>query len=386
MIAFIFWFLTILTIYIYAGYPLTIYLLSKAKQQTQIAQDNQAEPPISVIIPAYNESLVIEKKIRNILEIDYPQDKLEIWVMSDGSTDGTDEIVKGFEAQGVRLFRQEPRMGKTAGLGKVVPLCSNKIVIFTDANSMYDKDAIRLLTRHFQNPKVGLVCGELQFLNEKDGTVAGESLYWKYEYFLKRCESRMGELLVVNGSIYAIRKKLFEAMPSFIADDFGTPMIIGSKGYRLLYEPKAKTYEYAAHKLTEEFKTKTRIITRGFFGTKTLWKHIFLKSSLLRRFEFCFHKFLRWQVGLYQILLFILNLLLMNNGIIYPLFFAGQIIFYLTAIIGYYYRKNGHKPPLRIIMLPTYFCEVNAAALVAFGRLIKNKPQATWTSAGTTRR
>lgn len=386
IIEILFWAFICLLLYLYFGYPLTLLFLGVFKCKQNVETDREYYPAVSLIIPAFNEEKVLKKKIENVLQLDYPSEKLEIWIMSDGSTDSTDEIARQYVSERIHFFRQEPRQGKTAGLSKVVPKCKHDIVVFTDANSMYEPQAIQRLVEPFQNSKIGLVCGKLTYINSSDGTAFREGLYWRYEDFLKRHESQLGQLLVVNGSIYAIRRNLFEPLPSFIADDFGNPMIIGSTGHNLVYVPGAQVFEHAASSTQEEFRTKMRIITRGLFGTFILRKKI-LQSPFIRLFEFTFHKYLRWHVPFILLFLLLSNLLLYNHrSPLYIWMLLLQLIFYILAFLGF---LNRHKPEgflKKCILIPYYFCEVNVAAFLAFIRFLRNKPQATWESARSTRK
>ncbi len=382
----LFWFLLALLFYLYFGYPLTLFLLSFFKKDVCSWNQGEYYPTVSLIIPAFNEEKVLEKKILNVLKLDYPPEKLEVWIMSDGSTDKTDSIAEKYVSDRIHLYRQEPRQGKTAGLNKVVSRCKHDIIVFTDANSMYKVNSLKYLTAPFQDSQIGLVCGKLTYLNIKDGTECREGLYWKYEDMLKRLESKLGQVLVVNGSIYAIRKELFEPFPSFIADDFGNPMIIGSSGCKLVYEPRAQVFEHAAASTGEEFRTKKRIITRGLFGTLVL-RHRILQSPFLRIFEFLFHKLLRWHVPFVLFLLLVMNLpLFLHRFPLYCLTFLFQLVFYSLAFLGFLFRNKEENILKKAIMVPYYFCEVNAAAFMAFGRFFRNKPQATWESARSTRK
>ncbi len=381
-----FWLLFFFIIYIYIGYPLTIFILSKIYkiEIKDIYKSEEEYPEVSLIIPAYNEEVVIEKKIKNVLSLDYPKEKLEVWVMSDGSTDRTDEIVKNYANKGIKLFRQEPRAGKVNGLNKVVKLAKGEIIVFTDANSMYEKDAIKKLVKYFKDEKIGLVCGRLRYLTER-GKILGETFYWKLEDFLKRCESNLGELLVVNGSIYAVRKDLYLEIPGYLADDFIIPMNVGYNRKKAIYEPLAITSEFVAQNIMDEFKTKVRIITRGLHGTKFFIFKI-MRSSPLRFFEFLFHKFFRWIAPIFLMLFFFLNIYLFPVANIYKLIFTLQIFFYFMALIGYLWLKYIGKNCPKIFLIPFYFVEMNFAAIIGILKFLKGEKFATWDIAQSTRK
>lgn len=363
----------------YFGYPavLTVLAALAGKPYKKMA----IEPDVSLIIPAHNEDKVIAAKIKNALSLDYPADKFEILLILDGCTDRTKEIASNFEDQRLKIIEQVPRKGKMAALNHAVPLAKGEIVIFTDANSLYEKDALRKLSRNFIDKGIGCVCGELKYRNESL-VGEGESLYWKYEKFIKTRESMLWSLLVVNGSIYAIRKKLFEPVEETLADDFVVPMVIARKGLGLVYEPEAVTSEKTSANTRESLIQKSRIIAQGLKASIAIAPIIF-SSGPLRIFQFLFHKFIRWMVPILMVVIFITNLFILGSAF-YRVVFMCQALFYFSATIGYFLEEKHVK--IGILKVPLYFCIVNLASAIGLLKFMTGGIKATWEKAETTRR
>jgi len=334
-----------------------------------------------LLIPAYNEEKIIRQKLENALALDYPIDKLEVLLILDGCTDRTKEIAGKFTDRRIRIIEQIPRRGKVSGLNLAVPQARGEILVFTDANSIYKKDAIKMLVRNFADERIGCVCGRLQYIN-KSVVGKGENLYWSYERFIKTKESQLRALFVVNGSIYAIRKKLYKPVEETLADDFVTPMRIAKEGLGLVYEPEAVTLERTAESAREGLNQKIRIISQGIKASFAMIETIF-SSGPLRVFQFLFHKFIRWLAPLFLILIVISNLLLLGN-LFYRIIFFCQILFYLFALIGYFLQEK--KIFVLIFNVPFYFCFVNFASLIALIRFSTGRIKGTWEKAETTRR
>lgn len=379
MATFLFWFLLTLIILSYFGYPVVLTLLVSFKKRAY--KKENIEPNVTLLIPAHNEEDVIRKKIENSLSLDYPKDKFEILLILDECSDRTKEIAERYLDRGIKIIEQRPRKGKMAALNLAIPQARGEILVFTDANSIYEKDAIRKLVRNFADERIGCVCGELKYISGSS-VGEGENLYWKYEKFLKTKESQLQSLLVVNGSIYAIRKKLYEPIEETLADDFVNPMRIAKKGHGLVYEPEAITVERAAESTKDEFNRKVRIVSQGLKATFAICGTI-LSSGLLRIFQFTFHKFLRWLVLLFLIIIFIANLFLLDRWF-YWLALYGQILFYLFALIGY--LLQGKRIKIKAFNIPFYFCMVNLASLIGILKLLTGGMKGTWEKAQTTRK
>jgi len=374
-----FWFPLSLIILSYFGYPIILTFLVYFKKKPY--EKEKIESDITLLIPAHNEEKVIKEKMENSLSLDYPKDKFEILLILDECTDRTKEIAEQYVDRGIKIIEQKPRRGKMAALNLAIPQAKGEILIFTDANSMYEKDAIKKLVRNFADERIGCVCGELKYIS---GTSVGEGedLYWKYEKFLKTKESQLQSLLVVNGSIYAIRKRLYEPIDETLADDFVNPMRIARQGYGLVYEPEAITVEKAAETTKDEFNQKIRITSQGLKASFAIWKTIFSSSSL-RISQFIFHKFIRWFVCLFLIIILVSNLFLLDHWF-YQVTLFGQILFYLFALIGYLLTKKGIK--IKIFNVLFYFCMVNLASLIGLLKLLTGGVKGIWEKAETTRK
>ncbi|MBU4377348.1 MAG: glycosyltransferase family 2 protein [Candidatus Omnitrophica bacterium] len=375
----VFWFLMALTVFIYFLYPLVLAFIAKIMGREPVKAD--ITPFVSLIVPMHNEEKVAKEKVENILALDYPKDKLEVIFALDGCTDRTKEIISWYNNTAVKILETNERGGKVAVLNHAVPSAKGEIIVFSDANSMHEQDTLRKIVRNFADEKVGCVSGILKY-KEADATSVGkgENLYWKYEHFMKVNESRLGKLLVTNGSIQAVRKALYPYPSPDVADDFSIPLIIQSKRYKVLYEPEAIVYERATQSLKEEFDQKVRIISQGMKGVVLLWRDL-LRLSPMGIFELLFHKVIRWYVPFCMILVFLLNILLLGEPI-YRFLFILQIAFYICAFMGFLFR---HKTKTKIFYIPFYFCLINFASLVAVYKFFKGEQTRTWDKAHSTR-
>jgi cellulose synthase/poly-beta-1,6-N-acetylglucosamine synthase-like glycosyltransferase len=371
---------------VYVGYPVLLFVLARTRRSSETpAPKDGPLPTVTLFVPAHNEEAVIEAKIRNVLELDYPGDRFEARVVSDGSTDGTCDVARAAlesaapeTRKQVRILERPTRTGKTVALSECVPEATADLLIFTDANAMFRPDAVRRLVRHFDDPSVGLVCGRLHYL---EGPV-GEGLYWRYEDAIKRYEGELGRLLVANGSIYAIRRDLFRPMPGSVADDFVVPLNVASAGYRLVYDPDAIAEEKLPARIEEDFRSKARIVTRGF---EAVWRYrsAILRSGPLRIAQYTLHKILRWLApGLLLALLFV-----SFQGRQDPVIgtaLALQALLYGLAVAGFLMRDRPHVPALARI--PLLFCLVNAAAGKGLVDFLRRRQQTVWEKSDSTRR
>jgi cellulose synthase/poly-beta-1,6-N-acetylglucosamine synthase-like glycosyltransferase len=374
----LFWLCIALVLWVYAGYPALLLLLTRLSRRRPAALKNSHEPAMTLIVSAYNEANVIRQKIENSLALDYPRDRLEVIVISDCSDDQTDAIVNEYEDRRVRLIRMAERGGKTVGLNFAVPRARGEIVIFSDANALYHPQTARHLARNFADPKVGCVTGESRYQvdeNAADST-ASENLYWRYELALKRMESAISSLVGGDGAIYAIRKALFRAMRAEDLSDFVNPLQIVAQGYRNVYEPEALSFEGGAESFEKEFRRKVRIVNRAWRG---LWR----VRQVLNPFRFGFftlqvisHKLLRWLVPVFMAGAFLANLFLLESGKFYQAVFALQISFYILATIG---KLQSHRPAIsKLFYVPYYFCLVNYASLLGIISNYRGQKFAVW--------
>ncbi len=368
-------------LYSYFGYPILLYLIGKfGRRKHPQPADNGETPSVCLIISAFNEENVLYDKIQNSISQKYPADKLTILVASDGSTDRTVEIARGFAEYGVEIVHHNERRGKSAVLNDVIPRRGEDVIVFTDANSVFSEDAISRLVRSFSDPSIGCVVGRLRYTDRKTSSVGkGEGAYWKYEGMVSRLESTLSSVLVANGSIFAIRRDLFQTLYPEVANDFQIPIDIAANGAGIIYEPHAEAIEHTTELWREEFQRKTRIILRGLTGYSVLSHRI----RGFRRWQFISHKLLRWMIGVYLLTAFAANAVLVSTSSFYAGIFVCQVVFYSFALVGSRFRHSGK--PKKIFYVPFYFAMVNAAALVGLIKFIGGKRQAVWEKAESTR-
>jgi len=370
----VFWFTVFLIIYSYFGYPIILMILGFRKGLK--VSKGEITPTLSLLVLAHNEERIIREKIENSLGLDYPRDKLEIVVASE-STDKTDEIVKEYSGQGIVLYPFKKREGKQVTIYRVIPLLKGEIVVFSDANALYKKDALRKLARNFNDPTVGCVCGELKYVNPQKASIGEtEGLYWRYEIFVKKLESKIHSVLGANGSIYAIRKKLYAPISKFRGDDFEIPIKIAQKGYGVVFEAEAVSFEMTSSTTREEFIRKIRIIAWVWKSTLILIKDSLRPFKGFLIFQLISHKLLRWLVPIFLTLLLVSNIFLISS-VFYRILLSAQIIFYLMSSWGYVQDRREIKPN-RIISITYYFCMVNFAAFLGFCKFVLGRQGNVW--------
>ncbi len=369
-----------LVTYVYVLYPVLLGVLPilLRRRPHQIAD---IKPSVTLVIPAYNEIKFIRAKVENSLRIDYPRDRLEIVVASDGSEDGTNEVVLDYDSQGVKLRAHSPRAGKISALNRVVPDAGGVIVVLCDANVMFLPDALNRLVRHFADPSVGGVTGDVRIQSEEAPFGESEGLYYEYERFIQLQESLLGSTVTVDGGMYAIRKELFRQLPAnTILDDFVIGMNVALAGKRVLYDPTAVATENAILDVRQEFRRKVRIVAGGF--RELLRGQGVPRPGQLQLFwSYISHKLLRWLVPWFLLLMLSCSLLLVwlqgLNPVNATLLFA-QLAFYGCAMVGMTHPNARWPAP---IGFPFYFCMVNAAAWLGSIRGLTGLEHVTWRKA-----
>lgn len=373
---FFFWISFGLLVYVYLGYPLLLSLLAKFSESPS-PQSDLPGPAVTLLISAFNESQVIAAKLENALALEYPHDRLEILVISDGSDDGTDEITHGFAGRGVRLLRQEPRMGKTAGLNLGVSEARGQILVFSDANAMYQPDAVWRLVRHFSNLRIGYVVGNARYYEKgtESSSAQSEGLYWKLETYLKKKESIFGSVVGGDGAIYAIRRELYLPLLPTDINDFLNPLQIIVRGYTGVFEPAAICYEEAAENFGQEYRRKVRIISRSLNALRRVPEVLNPMRNTRHWFLLVSHKVLRWFAPFFMTLCFIANLVLWQSPF-YKIAALLQIVFYLLALIGWKWRPDNKIG--KVFSLAFYFCMVNLASLVGCVKCFRGDLSGKW--------
>ncbi len=355
--------------YHFVLYPAFMALLARRAAPAVPASLPDAElPTVSLIIAAYNEERVIGRKIRESLDLDYPHDRLQIIVVSDGSDDGTHAIAQGFADRGVLALHDPPRRGKSAALNRGVAAATGEVVLFSDANNHFSADAVRVMVRHFQDEGVGGVCGRKSILGDDDRQASdGDGLYWRYEAALKASESALGVMTTADGEIFAIRRRLWEPIPvDVINDDAEITFALVRGGYRIVYEPDAVSSELASAQLEEDFRVKVRMIAGGFQTVQNHWRQL-LPPTTPFAWAFLSHKLLRWLVPVLLLIALGASLALVNTPL-GALAVCAQVLFYGVACLGWFGRRRG--PVATWQYVPLYFSLMNVAALLGLHRFL----------------
>jgi cellulose synthase/poly-beta-1,6-N-acetylglucosamine synthase-like glycosyltransferase len=369
-------------VYVYAGYPLLLVLLSRLRR-VPVGGSNDL-PSVSILTAAHNEAAVIGETLANKLALDYPPDRLEILVISDGSTDGTDSIVESLAQRAggrVRLLRQEPRQGKTAALNWAAQLARSEILVFADANSIYEPAALRHLVANFAHPECGYVTGKMVYTNA-DGSISGDGCtsYMRYENRLRAWESQLGSVVGVDGGIDAVRRALYRPMRADQLPDFVLPLRVVEQGYRVCYEPAAILREPALASSSQEYRMRVRVTLRALWA---LWELRGLLNPLrypLFSWQLASHKLLRYLAFIPQLLALLTSLALAPKGWIYALLLALQAVFYAAAFAGHLAARSGRGN--RWLAAPYYLTLLNLACAHALWKFLRGTRQATWQPRG----
>ena len=362
-------------LYTYAGYPLLVWIYSRLRPKR--VRRNDIEPTVSFVITAYNEEKDLARKLKNTLALDYPKEKLEIIVSSDGSTDRTDEIVREFTGQGVKLLRVEGRLGKTVAQNRAVEIAAGEIVLFSDATTIYKTDVLRRVVRNFADESVGCVAGKLIYVDPNDSSVGdGARSYWNYETFIKQAESLACSLIGVSGCLYAARRKNYVPMYAEACSDFLIATKIREQNLRTVYEPEAVAVEETNNRTDKELKMRVRVIAQTFTD---LWRHRRMLNPFRAGFyavELFSHKVLRYAVPLFLLLLYFSNLVLAFHSPFFDFFLLFQLLFYVLAAAGWLLDRAGIS--FKLLSLPLYFVLANVAVVIAFYKFLRGERFAAW--------
>jgi cellulose synthase/poly-beta-1,6-N-acetylglucosamine synthase-like glycosyltransferase len=371
----VFWLSAGLLTYVYIGYPVLVYLASVLLPRP--VKKGVVESEVTVLITAFNEEAVIGEKLQNTLKIDYPSDKLEILVASDGSTDDTDNIVREFADRGVKLFRQEGRVGKTATQNNAVVVATGEIILFSDATTLYREDVFHAVLPSFADPSVGCVAGRLVYVDDEDTNVGkGAQSYWGYETFLKMAESRACSLIGASGCLYAVRKSAYEPLYPEACSDFLICTTIYRKGLRSVFEPEAVCVEKTNRRANDEMKMRVRVISQTFTD---LWRNRDMLNPLKSGFyaiELISHKALRYAVPLILFALFVSSLVAAGGSAFYQAMFVLQVVFYASATAGWVLERTGNR--LSLLAIPFYFVLANLASVVGFYKFLRGETYTRW--------
>ncbi|MCH2044140.1 MAG: glycosyltransferase family 2 protein [Saprospiraceae bacterium] len=375
----LFWSLAITIIYTYLGYGLFLWILTKIKSllSPKKIYNVSAHPTVTLIIPAYNEKDILLAKLSDCQQLNYPKDNLEIWFVTDGSNDGSEQLLNEYTNTRVKVFHQAKRAGKMAAMNRIMPIVQSEITVFSDANTFLNSDAIKNIVLSLQDTRVACVAGEKR-VHSSNTAGKGEGLYWKYESKLKSWSSDLYSTIGAAGELFAIRTNLFTPPPKdTILDDFIISLDVIRKGHKIAYVPDAYALETGSLSLEEEFKRKTRICAGGLQSIARTFDLLNPIKYPLFAWMYLSHRVLRWTVTpLALLLVLFINLQLLDTGAwIYILSFCVQVLFYSLATIGWLRRKNS---PSFIFLVPCYFTMMNLAVFWGFGRFLRKKQSVLW--------
>ncbi|MEO7425111.1 MAG: glycosyltransferase family 2 protein [Fibrobacteria bacterium] len=365
-----------LLVHTYLLYPVSLPVLSLFFLRRR-KQGNPGKFKVTMVIAAHNEERVIEEKIRNCFDLEFPRKNLEILIGSDASTDRTNAIVARY-APDVKLFAFNKRGGKASVLNQLVPRAHGEILVFCDANTMLLRNALQKLLAHFEDPSIGCVCGRLILHDSGHSALGiGESIYWNLESEIKKLEGKLGIVIGANGGIYAIRRELFERIPvdKTVMDDFFVTTRVLKSGKAAIYEPQAIGSEETSLDAYGEFHRKVRISQANF---NLLSKYMPLLNPLhgLVAYGFFSHKFLRWIAPVLMLVLLVSNASLLGRGWFYDAAFAVQVLLFSVAGLGY--ARNGKTRKSKLLLIPFYFVSMNLALLVGMFRAMFKSHGGMW--------
>lgn len=388
----LFWFAMFIVFYTYLGYGILLYLLVKLKElfikpvKRSLPPSDNDLPEVTLFITAFNEENVVDDKMANSVALDYPADKLQIVWVTDGSDDGTNARLQTQWNGKATVYFQPKRQGKTAAMTRGMTFIKTPIVIFTDANTMINREAIREIVLAFQDPKVGCVAGEKRIaVQSKDGAAAGgEGIYWKYESTLKALDARLYSAVGAAGELFAVRRELFEPMePDTLLDDFILSLRITMKGYTIAYCTNAYAIESGSADMREEEKRKVRIAAGGLQSIARLRPLLNPFRYGVLSFQYTSHRVLRWSITPFLLFaLFPLNIALLLSGsapIFYGVLLVLQILFYVMGYWGYYLSTKQIKN--KLLFIPYYFLFMNVNVLKGIGYLKRKKGNGAWEKA-----
>lgn len=383
----VFWFLAFIVFYTYLGYCILIWLLVKIKESFRPITKKRLSlteyPEVTLLIAAYNEEVIIDKKMSNTQSLDYPTNKLHVMWVTDGSTDGT--INKLEQYTNIQILHEAERKGKTAAINRSIPFINTSIIIFTDANTILNQECIKEIVSVFADEEVGCVAAEKKISVQTKDTASssGEGFYWRYESFIKDLDSRLYSVVGAAGELYAIRRDLYEVIPDdTLLDDFVLSLKVAQKGYKIAYCPQAYATEYSSESMKEEEKRKVRIAAGGL---QSVWR---LRSLLnifrygILSFQYISHRVLRWVITPFALFALLpLNIILsidqnIPNQLLYDILLILQCIFYLLALAGYVCSKREIR--YKILFIPYYFLFMNLNVFRAYPYLIKKDRTGIW--------
>ena len=381
-----FWILLFIVFYAYLGYGILLYLLVRLKRLFRSSKREEPgtyEPDVTLFIAAYNERDYVAGKVKNSLELDYPREKLHMMWITDGSDDGTPDLLKQYE--GLEVTHLPERNGKIGAMNRGMKLVRTPIVIFSDANTMLGRESVRRIVRLFSDPKVGCVSGEKRIISKDKDTAAGagEGLYWKYESALKRWDAELYSVVGAAGELFAIRTELYEEVEGdTLLDDFMISLRVAQRGYVIQYDPEAYAIEHASANVREELKRKIRISAGGIQSIIRLRSLLNIFRYGVLSFQYISHRVLRWTLAPLSLLLMLITgfILALDEGLfnfgLYSVIFWLQVAFYLAALMGWYFENRSVR--VKVLFVPYYFFIMNLSVFLGFKRYLSRAQSVNW--------
>jgi biofilm PGA synthesis N-glycosyltransferase PgaC len=384
MLVLLFWVSLGVVFYTYVGYALLVGAWAQVSGRTRSnAPKGAFEPNVTLIVPAYNEAAILAAKVDNCLALDYPLSKLKLLFITDGSTDASAEVLAAYPQ--VQHLHVPERGGKSMAENRSMQYVDTPFVVFTDCNTMLNPEALKVMLAHYQDPQVGAVSGEKHVLSDGSASGSGEGLYWKYESFLKRCDSKICSLMGAAGELVSFRTELFAPLENdVILDDFVQSMRIVGAGYRVVYEPRAYAMEPPSASLNEEMQRKVRICAGGWQAMARLKFLLNPFRQPIVTFLYISHRVLRWSItpALLALLVPMNAYLSYTQHGIYTLLLLLQVLFYVSSLVGWWLASRNRKAGAALV--PLYFTMMNVAAFRGFGRFLQNSQPAAWDKAQRT--
>ena len=383
----LFWILLFIIVYTYVGYGILLFIIIKVRRFFKIGKKVEInpsyEPEVTLFITAYNEKDYVEVKMKNTLELEYPKEKINIIWVTDGSDDGTPDLLKGYP--NTTVHHLDERNGKIGAMNRGMDYVKTPIVIFSDANTNLGKESVKRIVNLFGNPKVGCVSGEKRIVSKETDVAsgAGEGIYWKYESTLKKWDAELYSVVGAAGELFAIRTKLYRHVEKdTLLDDFMISLRVAQDGYTIQYDPEAYAVETASANVKEELKRKVRISAGGIQSIVRLRSllNIFKYGTL--SFQYISHRVLRWSLTPLCLVLLIpvLSILAINDGLLsfnlYAVFFWLQLLFYAAALLGWFLENRETR--VKILFVPYYFFIMNLSVVLGFFRYMKNSQSVNW--------
>jgi cellulose synthase/poly-beta-1,6-N-acetylglucosamine synthase-like glycosyltransferase len=383
----LFWIFLGIIFYSYLGYGILLYFIIKIRRILGIAKpftgNDNYEPEVTLFVAAYNEKDYVHEKVKNSFSLNYPKEKVkQVWV-TDGSDDGTPDILKTYE--GIEVHHLDERGGKIGAMNRGMKFVKTPIVIFSDGNTNLGKESIQEIVNLFKNPKVGCVSGEKRIYSKDADAAAGagEGLYWKYESTLKKWDAELYSVVGAAGELFAIRTELWqEVEKDTLLDDFIISLRVAMGGHTIQYNPEAYAIETASANVKEELKRKVRISAGGIQSVVRLRSLLNIFKYGVLSFQYISHRVLRWTLTPLLLLLIIpINLIIaLNTGFalnnLYSLLFIGQILFYVAALTGWFLENR--KIKIKVLFVPYYFFIMNLSVFLGFKRYLKGSQSVKW--------